>query len=270
VTVAFPPPQVIRSPDEQRREAWVPAPSTQVERPVERYALQRTYEEFFRRQGVRGSGVAHGVLDTVRPSVTVGRDWQNEELDFWGVSSDQISGAGTTYPAIGIQAGDREVLVRRIDFMLSPFSRNDINVLAGQVHLTKALNRAVYDPVQGAGQFYPFLLTTRGFELPHCAVIAGTNAALPTVIIDDVLVAPAIGPRWQAPALISPSFVVGFFQISLNAAFQRLLEFDDPPIVVRPGEFLYLQGLQQSAPGITGVPESIRLWANWWFSERVQ
>lgn len=268
--MAFPPSNAVRVPDRQSREPWTPPHQTEAPSDEGRYALQRTFEEFYRRSGVLGSGVARGVLDTVTPAVTVGRDWQTEELDLWAFTADQANTLAGQFPAIGILAGDREVLVRRWEWMLTPTNTNAYHAVPGaQVHLTKALNLAVYDPVDtNTGEFFPFVLTTPGFVLPRCRILAGEHAGLPSVLIGGVLVAPAIGPRAQA-TMHGEWITAGIYRLSRQPIFEPILNFSDPPIVIRPGEFLYMQSLIDTTGNpITGTTTFPRLWVNAWYTER--
>lgn len=239
-------------------QPWQP-PDQKPRTPSEPYALQRTYADFYRRQGVQGSGVARSVANQLQPVATVARDWQSDELDLWGYTADQAQTVLGLFPAVGILAGDNQVLVRRVEVMLTFATTQASSLIGAQAHFTKALDLAGYNPVGlGTGEFFPFYLSEPGFSLPTARVLAGEAAALPAITIGGVPVAPAIGPRIQSRTTASDA--VG---LQLHPWFAPLLSFDDPPLRVNPGEFVYVQHHNAPAAGTR-----TRLWVNFWLTER--
>jgi hypothetical protein len=173
-------------------------------------------------------------------------------------------GVGTPaeFPAVAIFAGAKEALLRIVDFKITD-SVNQAESRAGQdVHLTKVVDFTLYNPVQNnAGEFFPFLYT--GLEqlaIPQARVIVGTNPSLPAVLVNGILVTPAIGPRYSMPfgaQLLVPNWLQ-------NNGFQRILDWNDPPLRIAPFTIHYLRLLNPH----TGPAGDDRLWINLWLSER--
>jgi len=194
--------------------------------------------------------ISNFIVTTAR----VDRDWQPDEIDLWGFAADQAADATPNFPSIALFAGEKDVLVRKWTFLLTLASTNILPIRGGQIQISKVFDPA-YNPVGiGAGEFFAFYTGTRGLQVPEVRCVAGLNASLPAVLIKDVLVNPAIGPRSQ----MDPGTE---FLNSLSVGdFQTIFDWTDPPILLRPFEILYVQF-------INPVVDS-RLWSNIWLTER--
>jgi hypothetical protein len=185
------------------------------------------------------------VLDSVIPVAQIDKHWQGDRLDIWGAFGQEI-GDGVNLPGVGLVAGDKELLVHRLDVWDGGLTG------LTSVHLFTPLQTYDFAAVN-PGIWLPWLQTpyddkATPARLPTAFVGSGKNAALQTLIVNGVPFT-TVGPNYNT----APS---AFRQ-------QILWAFQDPPIRVHPQQELVVQGT--AAAGWTGAHI---LNVNFYFSER--
>ncbi|MEE8551609.1 MAG: hypothetical protein V3T08_10190 [Gemmatimonadota bacterium] len=194
----------------------------------------------------------------VQTIIRVDRDWDDDERQVWGYTADSPNNSlATNFPAVAMNAGSREVHVRKIQFMMNADNGaalvdKDVNILTPPSGYNAVL--------LAAGEFFPFLQTTptvgvtAPLSLPAARVIGGHQTGLMIVTIGGVPINPAIGPRYR-----HRFDLVG---VTPSEFWVTILDWSDPPLIVPPFRQLAVQLVNPSA----GVPE--RLFVNYWISER--
>lgn len=223
----------------------------------EYYEHNFNQEKFYRRWQVARRRTGLWLANFCIPTARVDRDWQDDDLAVWGYTADVVSdGVGVFEPgAVAIFAGDKSVLVRRIDCMISYDNAFGVNgPPGGAVHVSKAFGS--YNPVQNnAGEVFPAQIAEQSVALPRARVVVGQQTQLQAVQIGGVLVAPFLGPRFFG--VVAPSL-----SVFTTPRMFTMWDWDDPPYTIKPGEVLFVQGFNPSSQ----LTE--RLMFNVWFSER--
>jgi len=254
--MAFPPRD---PPDISRPRPWLdPTQPHQVD--ALELATQRQYATYYERSGSPGAR-ARVTSTLVQPVAQVDRDYAPDEREIWGYTADVVSTTAPPdvyrFPAVAILAGARDVFIHKWEWMVTNATSHTAGLRGAQVHLTKALDPSVYNPVaDNPGQFYPFYIARQGFDLPQNICIAGQVGSLPSILIDDVVVAPAIGPRGMVSQRLDNLVPYPVLE------FQTMLDWQQPPLLLGPFEMAYMQCLNPSATVAN------RLWCNMWVSER--
>jgi hypothetical protein len=204
----------------------------------------RSLLAFLRRWGLLVE--PRSVLPLVVPTAQVDRFYPRSELDIWGCFSEYVATVAGRWPACMLLAGEKTVVVRRIDAHLMLEDRSWPAPLWHQFHVFSPplaqYNPCAFDP----GFFFPFC-SSRGALLPNpgALVVSGYQTGIGTVTVNGSPV-----------ALVGPSYAGPF------DAFRATFEWDDPPLTVRPFEALAVQSL---TPRL-GTDDP-RLTVNFWWSE---
>lgn len=222
----------------------------------------RALRGLIRRWGIasfRGGGARFREISSwIQPTLTIDREWQADDRLIFGYTADAAAGTPIDLPAVALFAGNLEVHLRKIDF-----------VIAGPTGLTPTFAEAniltpdeTYNPVVlGPGEFFPFMQTSSTvgilspLKIPQARVIGGRNASLYSVLIGGVPVFPAIGPRYRADFRVQQSFL----HIPIT---KTILDWDDPPIILPPFKLFAVQMVNPAAVGDL-------IFVNLYFSERI-
>ena len=191
----------------------------------------------------------------VQGMVRLDRDWDQDERQIWGFTADAVSTTVVEFPSVAIFAGNREVHLRKIDFAI----RGDAGAVLSGREIDLLTPPDGYNPViVNPGEFFPFLQTTpvagvsSPLSLPRARVVGGHQTGLMQVLIGDVLVNPAIGPRYlNHIALGGPDL------------FTTVLDWNDPPVILPPGRVFAVQFFN---PG--GIAPGERVFVNLFLAER--
>ncbi len=202
----------------------------------------------------------------ISPVVIADKHWHSDALNVYGMFT-QNPCDGAQIPCCGLAAGANEVLVSKVEMWLSSSSAfgpppGFATVWAGwRWHLfTPHPN---YNPTDGNfwSFWYPWLQmrqspTADQIALPGTIGFSGQAIAHQTIALGGGPPITTFGPMFQTPFL------------SLLAAVdlgdtkpQVIWGFQDPPLRVRPWQFLVVQGFD--------IPNrDVSLNVNWYFSEQ--
>jgi hypothetical protein len=189
------------------------------------------------------------VLDAVLPVAQVDKHWQSDRLNIWGAFG-QSFGDAVNHQAVGLLAGNREVLVHKVEAWV------DLSLVGGDpFHM--------FTPLQGYDSFaiapvifLPWL--QMGYEgpvqaalLPQAFLLAGRAAALQTILVNGVPFT-TIGPSYQHMIRVTSG---------ATRTLITLWSMQDPPLRLLPQQQLVVQSA-------TVWPLGRILDVNFYFSER--
>ena len=241
------------------RDATVePAPAPPPELPTpQNEAHQRSQADFYARWGLQGKD-SLWLPNTVEAVARIDRDWQEDDQRLWAYTTAQLSTIGPNeFPAVAIFAGTRRCLVRKIEVLLQQDTATFGPTIGGRFHLARATDPTIYNPVaNNGGEFFPFLNSDPEISVPGARCVGGTSPTLPSVTINGVPVAPALGPAWEQEGWN--------WATNLNRPTTKtLLDWSDPPLIVPPNGVVYVQHYNSTFTAI----EILNV--NWWLTERV-
>ncbi len=222
----------------------------------------RALRGLLRRWGIAsfGGGGARfrEISSWIQPGLTIDRDWQSDDRLIFGYTADAAAGVPIDLPAVAIFAGNLEVHLRKIDFLITgPAGGVPANIEANILTPDSSYNPVLLGP----GEFFPFMQTSSTvgilspLKIPQARVVGGRNASLYSVTIGGVPVFPAIGPRYRADFRVQQTFV----HVPLT---KTILDWDDPPIILPPFKLFAVQMVNPSISGDIII-------VNLYFSERV-